>query len=274
MITTVIQAADLHVRNMRRHEEVIEQFSKFIEDCRKIVDEKGRESVRIVLCGDIAHQKINISSEQQLLLEWFFRELDDTAQTLVIAGNHDFLMGNKDRIDALTPVFKMAKFKRVHYLDRELGYKSGVMVDDNVAWALYSAFDDFAKPNLEPILSGDDKKLVIGLYHGDVVGGKTDGGRIAYEGMSGESFQGCAAVMAGHIHKRQELKQKGIPIVYSGSLIQQDNSESVTGHGYVVWDLETMGRTFVDLPTDYGYYKFEVKDISDIENDKARLVNL
>ena len=275
MVKYIIHAADIHIRNMRRHEETIEQLSKFVKYCKDFVSEHGADETRIVLCGDIVHQKITISAEQQILLNWFFKQLDKIAITFVIAGNHDFLMGNKDRIDALTPVFKMTNYKKVHYLDKELDYESGTMADGNVLWALYSAFSNFSNPNIESALEGmEEKPIVIGLYHGDIVGSKTDMGRVSDVGLSGASFQGCDYVIAGHIHKRQELKQNGIPIVYSGSLIQQDYSENVTGHGFVVWDLEKGIRENVDIPSDYGYYHFEIKDIKDIEEDKERLVNL
>ena len=43
---------------------------------------------------------------------------------------------------------------------------------------------------------------------------------------------------AGDIHKRQEIKRGDVKIVYPGSLIQQTFGETVTQHGFAVWDLE------------------------------------
>lgn len=53
--------------------------------------------------------------------------------------------------------------------------------------------------------------------------------------------------------------------------------ESITGHGFVVWDVEDpedITYKFVDIPNpDGGYFKFDVKSLEDIENDNEELVN-
>ena len=77
----------------------------------------------------------------------------------------------------------------------------------------------------------------------------------------------------GHIHKRQEFRRGDVPVVYCGSLIQQTFGETVTQHGFSVWDVETMQHTFYDLPSNYGLYDFEISSIDDIDNDKEIIVN-
>ena len=79
--------------------------------------------------------------------------------------------------------------------------------------------------------------------------------------------------MAGHIHKHQEIKKNGIPAVYAGSLFQQDFGENTTGHGFVVWDLETMKYKFHEVPNDYKMYKFEINSYDDVKNDSEKLLN-
>ena len=86
-------------------------------------------------------------------------------------------------------------------------------------------------------------------------------------------FEGCDCVMAGDIHKQQELKRGDVKIVYPSSLIQQNYGETVTQHGFVLWDIETMQNEFISLNNDYGMYKFEINNIEDIDNDKEILIN-
>jgi DNA repair exonuclease SbcCD nuclease subunit len=86
-------------------------------------------------------------------------------------------------------------------------------------------------------------------------------------------FDGCDVVMAGDIHKRQVIETAGIEVVYPGSLIQQTYGETVTVHGFAVWDVEKRTREFVDLPSSYGFYDFEINDPSDIDADKEYLRN-
>ena len=71
-----------------------------------------------------------------------------------------------------------------------------------------------------------------------------------------------------NIMKKKIKIKKITPIVYSGSLIQQDFGENVSGHGFLLWDVPTLGFTEVDLNNDYGFYKFTVNSVDDVENDK------
>ena len=58
-------------------------------------------------------------------------------------------MKNLSRLDPISAIFSMSKFDNAIYLDKELGYESGYLVDENVTWCLYSTFDNFARPNIE-----------------------------------------------------------------------------------------------------------------------------
>jgi DNA repair exonuclease SbcCD nuclease subunit len=89
-------------------------------------------------------------------------------------------------------------------------------------------------------------------------------------------FEDCDFVIAGHIHKRREIKKNGVRIVYCSSMRQKEFGESVTGHGFVVWNLEDDDITykFVDIVNeDGGFYKFSISDKDDIINDKEELIN-
>lgn len=276
MIKYIIHCADVHIRNLRRIDETIEQLTKFLDDCRDIVKKKGKDSVRIVVAGDIFCQKINISNEAKMVAAWFFRELNDIAKTIVIAGNHDFLMNNKSRVDSLTPIFEMGQYDNVFYADKELGYSSGCIVDDNIVWCLYSAFDDFNCPSdLEFVKSENPDATFVGLFHGDVNGAKTDVGFMMERGLDGEYFSDMDFVCAGHIHKCQEIKKNGVKLVYAGSPVQQDYGENVSGHGYVIWnvDKKTWKHREIENP-DRGFYKIVIKDENDINDNKETFINL
>ena len=276
MITKIIATADLHIRNLKRLDETKEQFEKFLKDVKKIVKKNGPENTRVVICGDLVHSKLTVASECYLMLSWFLHELDGICKTIVVAGNHDLNMSNLDRVDSLTPVFEMCKFKQVIFIDRELGYKSGYLEDDNVVWCLYSTFDLFEGPdNMEKLNEEREKegKTLIGLFHGDLNGAKNASGT-ALTGLENSHFAGTDFVIAGHIHKYQEIEKDGARIVYCGSLIQQDMGESITGHGYVIWDVPEKQCVLKEVKNDkYGYYKFKIFSEDDIDNDKEELLN-
>lgn len=276
MVKYILHCGDIHIRNLRRMEETTEQLEKFLNLCREAVKKHGADAIRIVVAGDVFTQKINISNEANLVASWFFRELNNIAKTIVIAGNHDFLMNNKSRVDSLTPIFEMGQYENVFYADKELGYTSGCIKDDNIVWCLYSSFDDFNQPqDLEYTKSENVNSTFVGLFHGDVNGAKTDVGHMTERGLDGEYFSDMDFVCAGHIHKCQEIKKNGVKLVYSGSLIQQDYGENVSGHGFVVWNVEKKTWKHQEIKNpDNGFFKVVINNENDITENNETFLNL
>lgn len=284
MITKIIACADIHIPALKGIDELKVILTNFVKKCEQIVEEEGPESVRIVVAGDIFHSKINISNESILAAHWFFSQLDKICKTIVIIGNHDFLMNNMDRVDSLSPLFDIGGYKQVVFLDKELGCKSDIYDDDNVSWCLYSSFSGFNRPDIDAhkVLNQEtDKKdnFYVGLIHGEVNGAITVTNYVSETGIAQDVFDGCDFVIAGHIHKRQELKKNDVKIVYCSSINQKDYGESITGHGFVLWDIDVddkldISYKYVDIPNeDGGFYKFEINDISDLEKDEEELIN-
>ncbi len=272
-IRKVIHCSDIHIKNLLRHDEYAEQLTKFIEKCKEICEPFEKDEVRIVIAGDLIDQKNNITPELITFVSTFIRELENIAKVIVIAGNHDLIVNNLSRKDAISSIFETAAFENAFLLDLELGYQSGYVVDDNITWCLYSIFDNFNKPNIFEAKTENPSNKIVGLYHGMIIGSMLYNGNIVDSGVQGELFEGCDCVMAGDIHKQQNLKRGDVTIVYPSSLIQQNYGETVTQHGFCVWDIETMTHEFIPLLSEYGLYKFEINDISDIDNDKEILIN-
>ena len=283
MVTKNIACSDIHIPSLKGIDELKETLTVFIEKCKKIVkDEDGPENVRIVVAGDIFHNKLAITNESILCAHWFFSELDKICKTFIVIGNHDFLMNNTGRVDSLSPLFEIGSYNQVYFLDKELGLQSGIYKDDNIAWCLYSSFTGFNTPDInvhKEAEKGTDNpaEIYVGVIHGDVNGAITTTNRVTENGLDPGIFDGCDFVIAGHIHKRQEIKKNGVRIVYCSSIRQRDMGESINGHGFVVWDTEDaedIEYKDIDIPNpNGGFYKFVVNDISDIQNDKEELLN-
>ena len=283
MVTKIIACSDIHIPSLKGIDELKETLTVFIEKCKKIVkDEDGPENVRIVVAGDIFHNKLAITNESILCAHWFFSELDKICKTFIVIGNHDFLMNNTGRVDSLSPLFEIGSYNQVYFLDKELGLQSGIYKDDNIAWCLYSSFTGFNTPDInvhKEAEKGTDNpaEIYVGVIHGDVNGAITTTNRVTENGLDPGIFDGCDFVIAGHIHKRQEIKKNGVRIVYCSSIRQRDMGESINGHGFVVWDTEDaedIEYKYVDIPNpNGGFYKFVVNDISDVQNDKEELLN-
>ncbi len=280
MITKIIACSDIHIPALKGIDELKAHLERFIAKCKKVIkEEDSPENVRIVVAGDIFHNKITVTNESILCANWFFSELDKLCKTYIIIGNHDLLMNNTDRVDSLSPLFEIGNYKQVMFLDKELGCKSGIYEDDNVAWCLFSSFSGFNTPDIKMHKETNKGKkfTYVGLIHADVNGAITVTNYTTDNGIDPSVFEDCDFVIAGHIHKRQEIKKNGVRIVYCSSIKQRDFGESVTGHGFILWDIEDpedITYKNVNIPDeDGGYYKFTINDISDIENDKEELMN-
>lgn len=270
MVERIIHMADIHIRTYRMHNDYEAVFEDLYEKCRELTEEFSYDEVRVVIVGDLLHQKINISNELLIMTAKFLSELASIAPVVVVAGNHDLLENNKDRMDSITPIVSLLNNPNIKYYKDSKCYQ-----DDNVMWCNYSIFEHNERPDIEGSKSvqNSDAFTYIGLYHAPIVGASTD---IGYEFETGtplSHFEGCDAVMMGDIHKRQEFTLDGAKIVYPGSLIQQDFGESVGKHGFLFWDVETLTYDEIDLPTSYGFYQFEVNSVDDLDEDKEIFTN-
>lgn len=273
MIKLIIHFSDVHIRCFARQEEYAEQLTKFIDKCKEISKPYKKEEVRVVCSGDLVHQKNQTSPELFVFASTFIRQLEEIAQVIIISGNHDLLVNNTSRKDTMTALFETANFQNSVFVDGYLGFDSGTLIDDNVTWALYSIYADYRKPDIAQARQENPNNIVIGLYHGTIIGATLNNGTVMQDGTDGETFNGCDIVMAGDIHKRQELKRGNVPIVYPGSLIQQTFGETVTQHGFCVWNLEEKTHRFIDLDTEYGLYDFQISGVNDMDENKETLIN-
>lgn len=273
MIKKVFHISDIHIPNSDDKRPYGEMMDTFLKDFMNVVLNCGctKEEIRIVIVGDIFQQKIKASNEAKRVFHKMLNVLNVLAKTIIVAGNHDMLENNTDRMDSITPTFDIiGAYPNITYIDKSLEYHSGCLIDDNLIWALYSIFDKYAPPL---ILQHNEDTKVIGLYHGSVPGAVTDSGAMSDDGINTDYFEACDCVMAGHIHKFQEIKKNGVPIVYPSSLFQHDAGENVSMHGFVIWDIPTMKYEFHEVPNDYRIYKFEITSYDDIKEDNERFMN-
>lgn len=270
MIKKVVHLADIHIRTLRMHDEYKDVFKTLLKDLRELLVDYGREEIRIVVAGDLVHQKIVISNEMLILGTWFLRKLEEIAPVVIIAGNHDLLENNVNRMDSITPMVQFLGDKEINYFKESKCY-----LDDNIVWCVYSIFEENKRPEIEGarIEFGDDKTY-IGLFHAPIINAKTDIGYSIDHGAELDVFEGCDIAMLGDIHKRQIFNHKGIMVAYPSSLIQQNFGENVTKHGFLLWDVESKTYTEHDVNNKYPFYQFKITSLEDIENGEEKLTNL
>jgi DNA repair exonuclease SbcCD ATPase subunit len=244
----IYHIADVHIRNVKRHNEYRQVFEKMFDEIRK----RGTEDSIIYLAGDIAHAKLEMSPELLKEISWLFTECSKLCDTILITGNHDCNMNNLDRLDVLTPIVEALNLPNFHYLRDTQVYSIG-----GVDFGVFSIFDDKKNWPKADTLFGNKK---IALFHGPVDNSQTDIGYVvSSRHFTTEMFDDYDLALLGDIHKRQEMiSPKGCKVVYAGSLVQQNFGETLDKHGFLVWDLDTMSYEEVDIQNDYGYYTLDI----------------
>ena len=223
--------ADVHFRGLTRHEEYRDVFSLAFEKLEELKPDV------IFIGGDIVHSKTQgISPELIQILTWWFTSMAKIAPVHVILGNHDGLMLNEDRLDAISPIINaigdpnIKLFKKSGTYDIKPGFK----------WGVFSCFDTKTWKDVKPVPG----YINIATFHGAVNGSLTDQEwEINGDSTKVDFFDGFDFSMLGDIHKRQFLTER---IAYPGSTIQQNYGENIE-KGFLFWDIKDQENFEVDF---------------------------
>ena len=241
----ILHIADVHWRGLSRHQEYVLAFKDLFKQARELSPDI------IYIGGDIVHSKTQgISPELIENLCWWFNGLAAIAPTHVILGNHDGLMHNKDRQDAITPIIEAIDNPNIFLYKNSGTYEFA----PGYEWCVLSCFDEENFHRAQP--SKDN--VSIALYHGAVRGSLTD---IDWQ-LEGESdldlFKSYDFSLLGDIHKRQFLNKKGT-VAYCGSTIQQNFGED-SEKGFLFWDIKSTDDFSVEFYEVENQYHFVTVD--------------
>jgi len=244
-VSKIVHFSDVHVRILARHQEYREVFEKLY----KSINEVKNNSTIIVICGDIMHSKLDMSPELIMLSSEFFTKLSEICPLVIIPGNHDLQLNNKNRLDALSPIISNLKNERIYYLK-----EGGVYKFANITLVHMSIFDE---PENYIKAKDINSNIKIALFHGVVSQAKNNFGYIfSNEKININTFKDFDITLLGDIHLVQDLSKN---IKYSGSLIAQSHAET-NKHGYVLWDLNKKISEFIEIENDYGFHTIEIKN--------------
>lgn len=218
----ICHIADVHWRGLTRHEEYRTVFTKLFDEIRK-------ENVdAVVIAGDIVHTKTQgISPEVIDHLTWWFKSFAEIAPTYVTLGNHDGLIHNPDRQDAIGPIINAINSDKIHFMKKSGNFPTHMK---GVRIANFSPFDEEGWEDVST-----EGEVVIAIFHGVVKGAFTDADFATDGEVDLTLFEGCHYGMFGDIHKHQFL-DKEKRFAYPGSTIQQNFGES-QDKGYLLWEI-------------------------------------
>jgi DNA repair exonuclease SbcCD ATPase subunit len=244
IIDKLIHISDIHIRLYQRREEYEYVFQQLYQ---KLQSYDPNEKNIIVLTGDILHSKIELSPECCAMTCDFFTNLVKYYPVIMIAGNHDALLNNLNRMDSISSIIYNRQIDGLHYLKHTGKYQYG-----NIDFYVDSLLD-----NEQLIVSNNSDNLKIGLYHGSIKGWMNNFGFVSPTGEKElDEFNGLDYLLLGDIHKHQYMSSTS---AYAGSLISQNFGESDLEHGYLEWDLNTKTQNFYRLENPYRHMDIFVK---------------
>jgi DNA repair exonuclease SbcCD nuclease subunit len=245
----ILHIADMHWRGLSRHDEYIKAFQNLFDQARDLQPDV------IYVGGDIVHSKTQgISPELIDVLIWWFNAMAKIAPTHVILGNHDGLILNKDRQDAITPIITALNNDKI-FLYKDSGtYSTGI---PGFNWCVFSCFDEEGWKDVKPV----EGEVNIALFHGAVRGSKTDVDWHIEGEVESSFFDGFDFALLGDIHKSQYLDDRK-SIAYCGSTVQQNYGED-PGKGFLLWDIKSKDKftsKFYSVEHDQPFVTIDWKD--------------
>ena len=147
----IYHIADIHIRNLKRHQEYREVFDRLFDDIKS----KGVDDSLIYLAGDLAHAKLEMSPELLNEINYFLKKCCELCPTILIAGNHDCNLNNAGRLDVLSPIVEALDLPNLTYLRNTQSYTYG-----GVRFDTFSIFDDKENWVFEP-LTADTKNIAL-----------------------------------------------------------------------------------------------------------------
>jgi DNA repair exonuclease SbcCD ATPase subunit len=252
LISKIFLISDIHLRPYKRHKEYEVVFKRLL---KYIQDTKDENSV-ICLGGDIVHNKIDISPELIQITSKFLKSCADLLPTIVVLGNHDFLMSNTNRLDALTPIVESLNHPNLHFWRESDVYKL-----NGCSFSVFSLIGSQDEWVLADKIKAKNK---IAIFHGPVIG-KNNPNPFIESGMrtiSPDKFDGFDLVLLGDLHQPglfvQERSEGKPEIKYPGSLLCQSFGEPALGHGILMFDVEKRTSEFIEIENDYCYFTLNV----------------
>jgi|APGre2960657468_1045069.scaffolds.fasta_scaffold06429_1 energy-coupling factor transporter ATP-binding protein EcfA2 len=270
MYSHIIHLADIHLRTgnaehirKNEYEYVIDQLMLRLQKLKCV----QKRTALIVVCGDIFHNKNKLESNTVRLWTRFIKGLTDLAPVVLLCGNHDFRQEDPSCPDL---VDVMLEDHTGHQNPCTYLKDTGTYAFDNITFGIVSikdtlkSYDTFGiVEDLPKFPQCSDTNVHVALFHGTVTQSSLPNGQCmaAGKGYPLEWFNGYDLVLLGDNHKQQVHNSDafGFSWGYPGSLVQQDISEPVFGHGFLLWDLKSRDAKPYHICNEFGRFRAKIR---------------
>jgi len=256
----IAHLSDIHIRKTRRHEEYRIVLDNLLLSLESLAID------RIVIAGDLLHNKTDLSPEAVQLASEYLDVLSDVAPIDLILGNHDCVINQHNRLDSLSPIINLLKEKGKSI---RLYTDSGLYeITDDLVYGIFAQQDSKDWWPIE--FDREEGKKYVALYHGALDGSRTSASYRIESDIDKSIFRNYDFGMLGDVHSRQPmvLDSNGkVKTAYAGSLIQQNFGEEIE-KGFLLWDLDLKTCTFIQVANDWGFktFRLDADAIANIDN--------
>ena len=252
-----IQTGDIHIGECRsldgylpRHKNVLTQ----------IMDIAYNEGAPLLITGDLTHNKTTTHDERNLLLFWWFGEIEKRKiPTVVITGNHDHLYGEVTQLDG----FKHMPFQHIKIIlwhpDVHIIGDMGII---GIPWRGYSS-EDLRRIVTEKLPLICDTKYKVVMLHECIVGSSLDNKFTMSKGTSIPQMPEITYWAVGDIHKFQKANVANS--YYSGSPSQWKFDDTLP-KGVLKVDLDHPSRVPTLMPLTFKPLK-TIRSVDEIGED-------
>ncbi len=241
MIKQIFHISDIHIHLYKKNK----QYLSVLENLTKEIKQRKTNESIIVITGDLFHTKTEMSPQSIQMADLYLTTLSNLLPTIIIAGNHDTNLSNKNRLDSIGPIVSLLNNDRIMYY-RDTGW----YYYDNLNFWVSSVFDQ-RLPQEYP-----QDGINICLYHGRIENVIVNEIQLPYR-FKIQEFEKFDFVLLGDIHQTQQLCSKPL-IAYAGSIIQLNFGEQIKQHGFLIWDLQKKEINHIQIENDYAYYNIFV----------------
>ena len=210
----IAQLSDIQIRKAVRHAEYDQVFERTYEDLRQ------EKPYRILLTGDIFHNKVDMSPNLITLASTFFSKLSEIAPVDIIPGNHDLNLSQLAQGDSIKSIvallFNGIVVRKDDVIDyqQKFGANHGIFyfpdsgyyeIGSDIVYGHYSCIDG----EILNLTRKDENKKYIALYHGMVYQSMSDNGMINSDPslLRLSAFRGFDIVAMGDIHEQQSFER-------------------------------------------------------------------
>ena len=252
-IKYIVHLADIHIHRCEREDEYRKVFNNLITDFKQ--QNLNNSNCVIVVCGDVLHDKTNLSPLSVSLTKLFFSLLTSIADCIVISGNHDMALNNTELNSLSCIIDEYLKTKNDIYLLID----EGLYEYNNIIFG-HTLLGD--KPKIYKCNIKTDK-IKCALYHGIIKTSQDESGYIYGNGCDSKQYLNISdfntydLTLLGDIHKHSFLNPT---MAYAGSLVQQHCDESLN-KGCIVWTLnKKITGIFRKINNEYGKIKIKIDE--------------